>query len=95
MVSTIQPTFAGGEVDPAIYARVDIAKYATALKTCRNYVVRKQGGVSNRPGTRFIVETKDSTKKSRLIPFEFGTEQAYILGPTTRCGQLNDKQAKR
>ena len=33
----------------------------------------------SRPGTQFVAEVKDSTKKTRLIPFEFSTTQTYIL----------------
>ena len=38
-----------------------------------------QGGATRRYGTRFVCEVKDSTKVTRLIPFEFNIEQAYIL----------------
>jgi len=77
--SSIQPSFTGGELAPSLHARVDLAKYAVGLKTCRNFVVQAHGGVSNRSGTKFICETKDSTKTTRLIPFEFNTEQTYVL----------------
>lgn len=77
--SMIQPSFAGGELAPSLHARVDLAKYATGLKTCRNMYVLAHGGASNRPGTEFICEVKDATKAVRLIPFEFNTEQTYVL----------------
>jgi hypothetical protein len=78
-VHTIQPSFSGGELAPSLHARVDLAKYATGLKTCRNFFVQAHGGVANRPGTKFICETANSAKTTRLIPFEFNTEQTYIL----------------
>lgn len=78
-VSFIQPSFTGGELSPSLHARVDLAKYAVGLKTCRNFFVQSHGGVSNRSGTKFITEVKDSSKQVRLIPFEFNTEQTYIL----------------
>ncbi len=78
-VSYIQPSFTGGELSPSLHARVDLAKYAVGLKTCRNFFVLSHGGVSNRSGTKFITEVKDSSKQVRLIPFEFNTEQTYIL----------------
>ena len=40
------------------------------------------GGVSNRPGTRFIGEVDDSSARHRLIPFQFRTlpeGQTYVL----------------
>jgi len=75
----IQPSFSGGELAPSLHARVDLAKYAVGLKTCRNFMVLAHGGVSNRSGTKYICETKDSYKSTRLIPFEFNTEQTYVL----------------
>ena len=72
-------SFAAGEISPALYARVEMVKYATGLKTCRNWIVLKHGGVSNRPGFKFIGEVKDSTKNVRLMDFVFNTDQTYIL----------------
>lgn len=77
--SLIQPSFSGGEIAPSLYGRVDLAKYSTALRKCHNFIVRQYGGAENRPGTRFIAETKYQNKKSRLIPFQFSTVQTYAL----------------
>jgi hypothetical protein len=76
-----QRSFAGGEIAPALYARTDMSKYATGLRTCRNMMVQRQGGVTNRSGTEFIAEVKDSTKAVRLIEFVFNTSSAntYVL----------------
>ena len=79
MPKIIQPSLAGGEVSPAIGARVDIAKYKTSLEVCENAFVQVHGGVSNRPGLEFVAEVKDSTKITRILPFEYNTEQTYIL----------------
>lgn len=79
MSSITQKAFSGGEIAPALYARTDLAKYFTALKTCRNFYVMRHGGVTNRPGTKFIGEVKDSTKTVRLIPFVFNNSQTYML----------------
>ena len=78
-VYAIQPSFSGGELAPSLHARVDLAKYSVGLKTCRNFMVLAHGGVSNRPGTEFVCETLDSTKTTRLVAFEFNTEQTYVL----------------
>ena len=75
----IQPSFSGGELSPALHARVDLGKYSTGLATCRNCFVHPHGGVSNRPGTQFIAEVKDSSKATRLIPFSFSTTQTYAI----------------
>ena len=76
--STIQPSFAAGELAPSLYARVDLARYQTGLRLCSNFFVMPYGGVKNRPGTVFINETK-SSGVARLIPFQFNDEQTYVL----------------
>jgi len=79
MTTVSQKSFAGGELAPALYARVDTTKYATGLRTCRNFFVMKHGGVATRPGTKFIAEVKDSSKATRLIPWIFNDDDTYLL----------------
>jgi hypothetical protein len=69
-----QRRFAGGELAPALHSGVDLLKYATGLKTAKNVFIGKNGGVSNRPGTKFIGEVLNTTSKARLIPAVFGEE---------------------
>src|SRR5690606_10279636 len=78
-VFPIKPSFARGEISPRLWARADISHYPLALKECLNFTVLRQGGLTRRTGTQFIHEVKDSSRKTRLIPFIFSTEQAYIL----------------
>jgi hypothetical protein len=44
-----------------------------------NFIPLVEGGAKRMPGTYFALETKDSTKKSRLIPFQFSTVQSYVI----------------
>jgi hypothetical protein len=74
-----QRSFSGGEISPSLYARVDVEKYATSLRTCRNNMVMRHGGLTNRPGFYYITEVKDSSKAVRLIPFVFNSDQTYVL----------------
>jgi len=74
-----QSAFGAGEIAPYLYGRVDQALYYIGLRTCRNFVVRQYGGVSNRPGSFFIGEVKDSTRPVRLIPFSFNETQTYVI----------------
>lgn len=76
---TYQPAFTAGELSPALWARVDLAKYGSGLKTAINVFIHAHGGASNRAGLRFIDEVKDSADNARLLPFQFNTEQSYIL----------------
>ena len=59
--------------------RTDFQKYFNAATRIENFVVLPHGPVTRRPGTYFAAEVKTSTQKTRLIPFTFSTEQAYIL----------------
>jgi hypothetical protein len=74
-----QRSFSGGELAPSLHARSDLAKYQSGAKTLRNMFVHAHGGASNRPGTKFVAEVKDSTERVRLIPFQFSTTQTYVL----------------
>lgn len=76
---TFQPSFTAGVLSPALWARVDLAKYASGLKTGTNLFIHPHGGASNRAGTEFIREVKNSAHNARLIPFQFNTEQSYEL----------------
>jgi hypothetical protein len=77
--SFIQRSFAGGELAPELHARVDQVKYATGLKTLRNMLVMKSGGVTSRSGTQYLGEVHDSTIRGRLIPWVFNADQTYVL----------------
>ena len=72
-------SFVSGELGSKLDGRTDFAKYNTGAKTLQNFLVHPQGSATRRVGTQFIAEVKDSTKKTRLIPFEFSTTQTYIL----------------
>jgi hypothetical protein len=74
-----QPAFTAGELSPALGARVDLSKYASGLRTALNLFVYPHGGAANRAGFEFIREVKFSSAFTRLIPFQFNTEQSYIL----------------
>jgi hypothetical protein len=77
--SVIQTSFNAGEVSPLLEGRVDLGKYANSCHKLENFLPLVQGGTRKRSGTRFVKEVKDSSKFTRLLPFEFGTTQAYIL----------------
>jgi len=75
----IQTNFTAGEVSPYIRGRVDITKYFNGVEKLQNFLVKPQGGISRRSGTRFVEETKDSSKTSILVRFEFSATQAFVL----------------
>jgi len=71
--------FTGGEFSPRLDGRNDLAKYTSACKTLENFVIYPHGSAARRSGTQFVSEVKDSSKSTRLIPFEFSTTQTYML----------------
>lgn len=79
----IQPSFAGGELSAALYGRVDMAKYSVGLARCRNAFVHAYGGVSNRPGTEFVSEVKDSSKRVRLTFFSIARRPPMFWSSAT------------
>lgn len=79
----IQLSFSGGEISPEMMGRIDDGKYQSGLATCRNFIVKPQGPVENRPGFEFVREVKDSSKRVRLIPFVFNTSDNMVI----ECGQ--------
>lgn len=79
MSNVPQPTFAGGEVSPALTGRIDLARYQTSLATCRNFIVQAYGGVTNRPGTIYCGNALNHNIKEFLMPFRWGDNQNYIL----------------
>lgn len=71
--------FNGGEVAPAMFARIDDAKYQTGLAKCKNFLIEPQGPLVNRPGFEYVRETKYANKKAVLIPFSFSDTQTMVL----------------
>lgn len=61
-----------------MYGRIDHEKYMLGLKTCSNFIVRTHGGISNRAGIEHLGICYWD-RASRFIPFQFNTEQAYLL----------------
>ena len=78
-VSVQLTNFTAGELSPRLDGRNDLSKYPSGCKTLENFIVYPHGSAARRSGSQFISEVKTSSKKTRLIPFEFSTTQTYIL----------------
>lgn len=77
-IPILKTSFGAGEIAPNLWGRIDLAKYQSGVATMRNFFVDYRGGASTRPGTA-AVGLIPSLFKSRLIPFQFNTEQTYQL----------------
>lgn len=73
----IQTSFSAGELSPQLFSRVDLAKYKVGAALLRNFFCDVRGGASTRPGTKFVARCLAGI--NRLIPFQFNTQQTYIL----------------
>ncbi|MDG4602117.1 MAG: hypothetical protein P9C48_02325 [Defluviicoccus sp.] len=74
-------SFAAGEISPALLGRRDLRAYENGASVLRNVFVHPAGGVTRRPGLRFV---DTAAGPGRLIAFEFNTEQTYLLLLTDR-----------
>lgn len=72
-------SFAGGEISPHLDARSDVQWYHSSCRRLENMIPRAQGGALRRGGTRYVAEIKSSANRAALVPFEFSTQQAYII----------------
>ena len=78
-INPYQESLNSGEFSPRMASRVSFEKYPNACSLLENMIPLLQGGAARRPGTRFVAPVKDSQQRGRLIPFEFSTEQAYVV----------------
>ncbi len=76
---TLQRSFNGGELTPEMFGQINDAKFQSGLALCRNFIVLPHGPAANRPGTAYVRAVKDSTKKTRLIPFSYSTTQTMVI----------------
>lgn len=67
----------GGEISPLLRGRVDQPRYSTGAREMRNFVPMPQGGVTRRPGTRYLGTALGDD--GRLVPFVFSATQGRML----------------
>jgi len=72
----IQNSFNTGEISPYTLARTDLAKYKNACERLENFIPLITGGITRRPGQRMVIA---ALGPSRLIPFEFNSQQTFAL----------------
>lgn len=75
----LHQSFAGGEITPELYGRVDLGKFQTGLARVRNFLVLPHGPVQNRSGLQYVLEAKTSAERVRLIPFKYSADQTMVL----------------
>ena len=91
--TTAKTNFTLGELSGRALGRFDLAKYPNGVKKMENFLGSQVGSAQFRPGTRFVAETKDSSKKSRLIPFQYSSDQDYVMEVGDQYIRLYDNSA--
>lgn len=78
-VKVLARSFAGGELGPELYGRFDLVKHQTGLALARNFQILPHGPAQNRAGFGYVLEVKDSTRRTRMMDFAFNTQQTFAL----------------
>lgn len=78
--------FSAGEIDPALWGRSDIERYALGAAKLQNFFVGYGGMAYFRPGTEFGALCQFPNEPHRLFPFILGADRAnayaVLVGPT-------------
>lgn len=75
-VLAVKTNFTSGQISKNLFGRGDLSTYENGAKSLENVIIHPTGGVSRRPGMMMIDELDGQAK---LIPFEFNSEQEYVL----------------
>lgn len=77
----LESAFTTGEVSPALFGNVQLARMHSAAATMRNFFCSYQGGAYSRAGTAFVGFSKQTGRSypPRIIPFQFSINQGLAL----------------
>jgi hypothetical protein len=75
-IKLIKTNFTSGEITPELLGRGELAAYTNGASKLRNVRIISTGGARRRPGFRHVATVLG---KGRFVPFEFNTEQVYLL----------------
>ena len=69
--------FTSGELSPLLSSRIDSEAYKNGGKTLTNVRLRAQGGITRRPGLRYLQTLTSTTYQSE--PYIYDEDEAYLL----------------
>jgi hypothetical protein len=72
-------SFNGGALSPLLAGRTDFAKYSNGCRDLLNFIPTVQGPATQRAGTRFVSEVKNSANRTWLARFEYNVDNAYVI----------------
>ena len=61
--------FIAGEVSPSFFGRTDLSKYDLGVQLAKNFFIDFRGGLSSRPGFKYVGPTYIDSKASKLFRF--------------------------
>ena len=76
IIKRTKTNFTAGELAPELLGRADLRAFENGARRLRNVVIQPTGGVARRPGLRHVAILPGM---ARLLPFEFNTEQTYLM----------------
>lgn len=76
IVKRTKTNFTAGELAPELLGRGDISAFENGARRLRNVFIQPTGGLTRRAGLRHVTPLPGP---ARLIPFEFNTEQTYLI----------------
>jgi hypothetical protein len=75
---TYYRSFAGGELSPEMFGRIDDAKFQSGAAKLQNFIVNPTGAAMNRAGFAYVKATKNNGV-ARLIPFTYSLNQTMVI----------------
>ena len=80
-MKSLYRSFAGGEITPEMFGRVDLAKFQTGLQKCLNFITLPHGPAARRPGTQFCGNAGRpvATSAGWLVPFIYSDSLSFVL----------------
>lgn len=76
---SFQANFTKGELSPLLHARETAELYGAGVEVCENFLPLYHGGLTRRPGTRFVAGAKYPDRFCRLVAFEYSTADSYMI----------------
>lgn len=67
--------FIAGEISPTLFGRTDLTKFDLGMAEAKNFFVDYRGGLSSRPGFRFMEHVAEDDKHTRMTTFAFSPDQ--------------------
>jgi hypothetical protein len=75
-ITLTKTAFTSGEIDPALYGRIDLRAYEEGAATLRNVIVQRTGGLTRRPGTTLVAEVPSGGK---LFSYDLGNIHELLV----------------